>query len=74
MYIKKYEQGIDYYVDQQTGKLVWTGSFLLNRGYCCNHDCRHCPYRESSTIERIDIVYEERRENIEASHPDDAGG
>lgn len=26
--------------------MVFTAQFHLRRGYCCNSDCRHCPYRE----------------------------
>lgn len=33
----------DFYVEK--GKFVWTEKFLLNRGYCCNNNCRHCPYK-----------------------------
>jgi len=25
--------------------LVFTEAYHLKRGYCCNSDCRHCPYR-----------------------------
>ena len=25
--------------------LVFTASYHLKRGYCCNSGCRHCPYR-----------------------------
>ncbi len=25
--------------------LVFTAQYHLRRGYCCNSDCRHCPYR-----------------------------
>jgi hypothetical protein len=25
--------------------LVFTAAYLLKRGYCCNSNCRHCPYR-----------------------------
>lgn len=25
--------------------MVFTASYHLRRGYCCNSDCRHCPYR-----------------------------
>ena len=28
--------------------LVFTAQFHLRRGYCCNSDCRHCPYRDVS--------------------------
>jgi hypothetical protein len=25
--------------------LVFTAQYHLRRGYCCNSDCRHCPYK-----------------------------
>jgi hypothetical protein len=25
--------------------LVFTAAYHLKRGYCCNSDCRHCPYQ-----------------------------
>lgn len=25
--------------------LVFTEAYHLRRGYCCNSDCRHCPYK-----------------------------
>jgi hypothetical protein len=25
--------------------MVFTAAHHLKRGYCCNSDCRHCPYR-----------------------------
>ena len=25
--------------------LVFTETYHLRRGYCCNSDCRHCPYK-----------------------------
>jgi hypothetical protein len=28
--------------------LVFTAAYHLKRGYCCNSDCRHCPYKESA--------------------------
>jgi hypothetical protein len=27
--------------------LVFTAAYHLKRGYCCNSNCRHCPYKES---------------------------
>jgi hypothetical protein len=35
-------EGKDYYFED--GLMVLTARFLLNRGFCCNNDCRHCPY------------------------------
>jgi hypothetical protein len=45
-------------VESQTGELrpedfyfegpymVFTAAYHLRRGYCCNSNCRHCPYKE----------------------------
>jgi hypothetical protein len=37
------KEGVDYYIDEQ-GLWVFTAKFLLERGYCCQNGCRHCPY------------------------------
>lgn len=29
----------------EDAKVVFTAIYHLNRGYCCNSGCRHCPYR-----------------------------
>jgi hypothetical protein len=26
--------------------MVFTAAYHLKRGYCCNSDCRHCPYKD----------------------------
>jgi hypothetical protein len=33
-----------YYLDN--GMVVFTEKFLLDRGFCCNNGCRHCPYKK----------------------------
>jgi hypothetical protein len=33
----------DFYMDGPY--LVFTAAYHLKRGYCCNSNCRHCPYR-----------------------------
>jgi len=38
------EKGEDYYIDPDTGFIVFTSLFLFMRGYCCGSGCRHCPY------------------------------
>jgi len=35
-------KGEDYYFEN--GYLVFTEKYLLERGYCCESGCRHCPY------------------------------
>lgn len=32
----------DYYIEN--GCIVFTELFLKKRGYCCENNCRHCPY------------------------------
>ncbi|HEX8920283.1 MAG TPA: DUF5522 domain-containing protein [Pyrinomonadaceae bacterium] len=39
-------EGGDYYLEN--GLYVFTASFLLRRGYCCDNGCRHCPYPKES--------------------------
>ncbi len=34
---------IDYYINAD-GNLVLTEKYHLNRGYCCQSGCLHCPY------------------------------
>ena len=33
----------DFYFDGPY--LVFTAAYHLKRGFCCNNDCRHCPYK-----------------------------
>lgn len=35
-------EGLDFYFEDDL--MVLTAHYLLNRGYCCGNDCRHCPY------------------------------
>ena len=34
----------DYYF--MDGLMVFTAGYHLRRGYCCDNDCRHCPFKE----------------------------
>lgn len=40
------EMNNNYYLEN--GRVVFTESFLLERGFCCNNGCRHCPYKNKS--------------------------
>ena len=35
-------EGIDFYFEN--GLMVLTGEYLRKRGYCCENNCRNCPY------------------------------
>jgi len=37
----------DFYFEH--GLMVFTAAFLRRRGYCCENNCRHCPYHEPGT-------------------------
>jgi hypothetical protein len=42
-------EGVDFY--REGAAMVFTETFHLRRGYCCESGCRHCPYgfnREAS--------------------------
>ena len=36
-------EGKDYTVDS-SGNIIWTRSYLKERGYCCGDGCLYCPY------------------------------
>jgi hypothetical protein len=35
-------EGVDYTIEN--GFFVFTGHYLLKRGFCCGSGCRNCPY------------------------------
>ena len=50
-------QGLDHYIDPQTGYRVFTAVALNRRGNCCGCSCRHCPYGHEQ-------VPEDQRKNL----------
>jgi hypothetical protein len=46
MYNKKLIEGEDFYLSKE-GYRIFTASYLLKRGKCCNNGCKHCPYNKS---------------------------
>ena len=45
---QNFVEGLDFYFDE--GLMVLSRRYLLNRGYCCNNGCRHCPYGENKSM------------------------
>jgi hypothetical protein len=39
-------EGEDYYFEGEA--IVFTALYHLRRGYCCENNCRHCPYGEAA--------------------------
>jgi hypothetical protein len=37
------KEGEDFYINDK-GFLVFTETYHLRRGYCCENGCLHCPY------------------------------
>jgi hypothetical protein len=35
----------DFYLSEE-GYIVFTEKYHLKRGYCCQSNCRHCPWKE----------------------------
>ena len=50
-------EGVDYYIDPETGRDVWTRKFLLERGFCCNGGCRHCPYDSEGRVVSAEPIF-----------------
>ena len=41
---KAMRNGEHWYIDAKTGFMVFTQRYHLERGFCCQSACRHCPY------------------------------
>jgi Family of unknown function (DUF5522) len=41
---EKFTEGIDFYFEK--GLMILTATFLLGRGFCCDNNCRNCPYEK----------------------------
>lgn len=50
---KRFEEGLDYYFD--SGSVVMTEEYHLNRGYCCGSGCKNCCYWPRYTRGVIEI-------------------
>lgn len=37
----------DFYLTVE-GYIVFTEAYHLKRGYCCENNCRHCPYKKKA--------------------------
>jgi hypothetical protein len=51
-------EGIDYIIEN--GKWVFTKEYHLKRGYCCNNNCKNCPYkkiRNNEVFKRFRNIY-----------------
>ena len=44
---------VHYYLEGN--KVIFTEKYHLQRGECCNNNCRHCPFKEKDDKE-IEII------------------
>lgn len=49
-------EGVHFYYDE-SGLMVLTEKYHLERGYCCGNGCRHCPYN-------YEMVPEPKKSNL----------
>ena len=43
----------DEYYYSKDGYIIFTEKYHLNRGYCCNNNCKHCPYKKNTSNDKI---------------------
>lgn len=50
------EEGIDFYWEEKDGikYRVFTSYYLKKRGFCCNNQCKHCPYKTEENEQEQD--------------------
>ena len=65
--MKELKEGIDYYFNE-SGLMVFTKHFLLERGYCCSMGCKHCPYDEKKLTD-----LKNKHSNLDSSEKKDKG-
>ncbi|MEJ8841702.1 DUF5522 domain-containing protein [Lacibacter sp. H375] len=59
------KEGLDFYYDEQDN-IVLTAKYHLDKGYCCGHGCRHCPYDYEAVPEpRRTLVIKERKDALQ---------
>ncbi len=37
----------DFYLSEE-GYIIFTEKYHLKRGYCCQNNCRHCPWKKKN--------------------------
>lgn len=57
-------KGEDYYIDED-GNFVFTEDYHLNRGYCCENGCKHCPYGNANVKKKRDNKHKKYKKNID---------
>lgn len=58
---KNLVEQVDFYFDEN-GYMVFTEKYHTDKGYCCGHGCRHCPFDFESVPEpkRSELLAQKR--------------
>lgn len=65
-------EGIHFYYDD-SGLMVLTEKYHLQRGFCCGNGCRHCPYNyENVTNEKEKVFLRKKTGNNLTKNQDKA--
>ena len=64
-----FEEGKAYYFDD-SGLMVLTEAWLLQKGECCGNGCRHCPYKYINVTEpmRTKLLALRKDERTDTGH------
>ncbi len=49
------------YLDPVLGYSVFTAAYHLERGFCCESGCRHCPYGFLNQSAELKAAFEKKR-------------
>ena len=44
----------DEYYHSSEGYVIFTEKYHLKRSYCCNNNCKHCPYKKETKNKKND--------------------
>ena len=63
---EEFIEGVHFYFDQ-SGLMVLTEKYHLERGYCCGNGCRHCPfeYENVEDLKRIELLEKRKKETFD---------
>ncbi len=55
-------EGVDFYFDE-SGLMVMTEKYHLDRGFCCGNGCRHCPFHFENVDEkkRRELIFKRKK-------------
>lgn len=57
-------EGFHFYIDE-SGLMVFTQKYHLQRGYCCGNGCRHCPYNyENVADEKLRKILKQKKSSL----------